>query len=75
MAGALQQNGYKCLLFFKRDKSLKKKKATAGLLKEFDDNVYSNRIYNRTSKEYESRTPLLNRGEETFCLIYGFYNT
>lgn len=54
---------------------LVKKKATAGLLKEFDDNVYSNRIYNRTTKEYESRTPLLNRGEETFCLIYGFYNT
>lgn len=54
---------------------LVKKKATAGLLKEFDDNVYSNRIYNRTTKKYESRTPLLNRGEETFHLIYGYYNT
>lgn len=54
---------------------LVKKKATVGLLKEFDDNVYSNRIYNRTTKEYESRTPLLNRGEDTFRFIYRFYNT
>lgn len=54
---------------------LVKKKATVGLLKEFDDNVYSNKKYNRTTKTYDSCTPLLKRGQETFDYIQGFYQT
>lgn len=53
---------------------LVKKKATSNLLKEFDDNVYSNRVYNRTAKNYEARTPLLMRGKQTFQCIDDFYN-
>lgn len=52
---------------------LVKKKAMVNLLKEFDDNVYSSRVYNRTTKEYEQRQPLLKRGKETFAYIDEFF--
>lgn len=53
---------------------LVKKKATVNLLKEFEDNVYSSMVYNRTTKQYESCIPLLERGTKTFQYIYDFYN-
>lgn len=53
---------------------LVKRKAALNLLKEFEDNVYSNRVYNRTTKSYETRTPLLTRGRQTFEYIDDFYN-
>lgn len=53
---------------------LVKKKATVNLLKEFKDNVYSNKRYNRTTKQYETCVPLLNKGKETFAYIYNYYS-
>ncbi len=52
---------------------LVKRKSNATLLKEFEENIYSNREFNRTTKQYEQRTPLLKRGEETFEFIDEFY--
>ena len=52
---------------------LVKRKASTTVLKEFEDNVYSNRIFNRTTKQYEACTPLLSRGCETFRYINDFF--
>lgn len=54
---------------------LVKKKASTTLLKEFEDNVYSDKEYDRTTQKYIMRMPLLTKGKETFDYIYGFYNT
>lgn len=48
---------------------LVKQKATVSLLKEFEDNIYNPRIYDRNTKEYNKSEPLLKKGEETFDLI------
>ncbi|HEX9980221.1 MAG TPA: DUF262 domain-containing HNH endonuclease family protein [Flavobacterium sp.] len=48
---------------------LVKEKARHNLLKEFDDNIYKPKIYNQSTKKYESRPPLLKKGDETFDLI------
>jgi len=48
---------------------LVKQKATVSLLKEFEDNIYHPRIYDRNTKEYNKSEPLLKKGEETFDLI------
>ena len=48
---------------------LVKQKATVSLLKEFEDNIYNPRIYDRNTKEYNKIEPLLKKGEETFDLI------
>lgn len=53
---------------------LVKRKASATLLKEFQENVYSDRVYNRTTKQYEPCVPLLKRGQETFQYICEFYD-
>ncbi len=52
---------------------LVKRKASQNLLKEFDENIYSSKVYNRTTKEYEERTPLLNRGKDTFEYISEYF--
>ncbi len=52
---------------------LVKKKATTTILKEFEENVYSNRIFNRTTKQYENCSPLLKRGKDTFVYISEFF--
>lgn len=52
---------------------LVKKKAMYGLLKEFEENVYSSKVYDRTTKIYISQTPLLARGKQTFDYINEFY--
>lgn len=48
---------------------LVKQKATVNLLKEFEDNIYNPKIYDRNTKEYHKTTPLLNKGEDTFNFI------
>lgn len=54
---------------------LVKKKARMTLLKEFEENVYSDKEYDQSLKQYVTRTPLLSRGKSTFEYIYGFYQT
>lgn len=48
---------------------LVKEKARYNLLKEFEDNIYHPKEYNKSEKKYESKIPLLNRGVETFQFI------
>ncbi len=48
---------------------LVKQKATVGLLKEFEENIYNPRTYDRNSKDYTMLPPLLNKGEETFKFV------
>jgi len=48
---------------------LVKQKATASLLKEFEDNIYNPKVYDRNTKEYHKGIPLLNKGEDTFSYI------
>ncbi len=43
------------------------------VLKEFEDNVYSSRVFNRTTKQYENCTPLLSRGRATFQCLFEFF--
>lgn len=52
---------------------LVKQKAAYNLLKEYEDNIYSPRIFDRTAKTYISRQPLLIKGKDTFEFINKFY--
>lgn len=52
---------------------LVKKKAMFGLLKEFEENVYSSKTYDRTSKQYITHPPILTRGKATFDCVDSFY--
>lgn len=48
---------------------LVKQKATVSLLKEFEDNIYKPKSYDRNTKQYTNLKPLLNKGIETFKYI------
>jgi len=48
---------------------LVKQKASASLLKEFEDNIYNPSSYDRTSKVKTRLSPLLNKGEDTFKFV------
>jgi uncharacterized protein with ParB-like and HNH nuclease domain len=48
---------------------LVKQKASASLLKEFEDNIYNPKVFDRNTKTYTKSTPLLKKGEDTFKLI------
>lgn len=48
---------------------LVKQKATVSLLKEFEDNIYKPKSYDRNTKQYTNLKPLLNRGIDTFKFI------
>ncbi|MCF8222727.1 MAG: DUF262 domain-containing HNH endonuclease family protein [Bacteroidales bacterium] len=48
---------------------LVKEKARNNLLKEFEDNIYNPKVFNKTTKAYERSAPLLKKGEETFDFI------
>jgi hypothetical protein len=52
---------------------LVKDKARLGLLQEFDENIYAPRSFDRTTKTYIKREPLLNRGLDTFNFIERYY--
>ena len=51
-----------------------KAKANLTLLKEFEDNIYNPREYDRTTKIYTPKTPLLKKGKETFDFIKTNYD-
>ena len=53
---------------------LVKRKSTASLLKEFEDNIYHPREFDRNTKKYKDKTPLLHRGDATFKFIRRYYN-
>lgn len=48
---------------------LVKQKAAVSLLKEFEDNIYNPKSYDRNTKTYTNLTPLLQKGEDTFKFI------
>ena len=48
---------------------LVKQKAAVSLLKEFEDNIYKPKSYDRNTKTYSSLPPLLQKGEDTFRFI------
>ena len=48
---------------------LVKQKAAVSLLKEFEDNIYNPKSYDRNTKTYSNLTPLLQKGEDTFSFI------
>lgn len=52
---------------------LVKRQADFNLLKEFDDNVYSEKRWNKNLKQWEPCKALLKRGEETFAFIKEYF--
>lgn len=48
---------------------LVKQKAAVSLLKEFEDNIYIPKIFDRNTKTYTNLPPLLEKGESTFSFI------
>ncbi len=48
---------------------LVKEKARNNLLKEFEDNIYAPRSFNKSTKQYEKSTPLLRWGSDTFNFV------
>lgn len=48
---------------------LVKRKAAVSLLKEFEENIYSPRSFDRNTKTYTKLPPLLQRGEDTFKFV------
>jgi len=48
---------------------LVKQKAGYNLLREFQDNIYAPKEYDRNTKTYYSKVPLLEKGEATFQFI------
>lgn len=46
-----------------------KKKAASSLLKEFEDNIYNPKEYDRSNKKTHALPPLLKKGAETFEFI------
>lgn len=48
---------------------LVKRKADMTLLKEFEENIYSGKFYDRATKQYLNRAPLLKKGKDTFKYI------
>jgi len=53
---------------------LVKQKASATLLKEFEDNIYNPSSYDRTNKVKTKLSPLLNKGEDTFKFVNKYKN-
>lgn len=52
---------------------LVKRKAESALIKEFDENVYSEKKWDKNRKEFVPCKPLLKRGEETFDFINSYF--
>jgi uncharacterized protein with ParB-like and HNH nuclease domain len=53
---------------------LVKDKARLSLLQEFDENIYAPRSFDRATKIYTKREPLLKRGLDTFNFIDRYYS-
>ncbi|MDP3028485.1 MAG: DUF262 domain-containing HNH endonuclease family protein [Deltaproteobacteria bacterium] len=52
---------------------LVKQKAGYNLLKEYEDNVYAPKEFDRNTKTYTSKPPLLTKGKSTFEFIERYY--
>jgi len=52
---------------------LVKQKAGHNLLKEYEDNIYAPKEFDRSSKTYTSKPPLLTKGKSTFDFIDRYY--
>jgi len=52
---------------------LVKDKARLSLLQEFEENIYSPRVFNRTTKTYHDREPLLRMCLNTFEFVNHYY--
>jgi uncharacterized protein with ParB-like and HNH nuclease domain len=52
---------------------LVKQKAGYNLLKEYEDNIYSPRTFDRINKTYTNMPPLLTKGKSTFDFIESYY--
>jgi uncharacterized protein with ParB-like and HNH nuclease domain len=52
---------------------LVKQKAAVSLLKEFEDNIYNPKSYDRITKTYTKLPSLLKKGEDTFKYIESYY--
>jgi uncharacterized protein with ParB-like and HNH nuclease domain len=48
---------------------LVKQKAAVSLLKEFEDNIYNPKSFDRNTKTYTNLQPLLQKGEDTFKFV------
>ena len=53
---------------------LVKRKAVSSLLKEFEDNIYNPKEFDRNTKTFTTLQPLLQKGEETFKFIIKYKN-
>jgi uncharacterized protein with ParB-like and HNH nuclease domain len=53
---------------------LVKQKAGYNLLKEYEENIYAPQEFNRNTKTYISKPPLLTKGKSTFEFIKRYYN-
>ena len=53
---------------------LVKQKAAVSLLKEFEDNIYNPKSFDRNTKTYTSLPPLLQKGEDTFKFVDRYKN-
>lgn len=52
---------------------LVKQKAGYNLLKEYEDNIYAPKEFDRNTKTYTSKPPLLTRGKATFDFVERYY--
>lgn len=52
---------------------LVKQKALANLLKEYEENIYTPREFNKTTKEYTPKPPLLQKGKDTFEFVGSYF--
>ena len=52
---------------------LVKQKAGYNLLKEYEDNIYAPKEFDRITKKYSSKPPLLTKGKSTFDFIDRYY--
>lgn len=53
---------------------LVKQKAGYNLLKEYEDNIYAPKEFDRNTKTYKPKKPLLTKGKSTFEFIERYYN-
>jgi uncharacterized protein with ParB-like and HNH nuclease domain len=54
---------------------LVKQKAAYNLLKEYEENIYNPKEFDRNSKKYSLKPPLLMKGKDTFDFIERYYNS